>query len=399
MANQSAPRSGPINRNTFFWLAAVTALLAVGVHLYLYMQHLAIESGEFTKSICDINEKFDCTSVSMSKYAEFLNVPVALWGTIANLIFLVLGLAILPLSDDSKKEAARRNVFICALGIFLATIVMASISLFLLSKFCLFCMTAYVLSILMLIFTWLWLRDDRALFANVKFGDFTPLIVCAVVGFVGGFITQSTMAPGANSPEQQAELNGMVNQWKAASTRDFKLVAPLTAGPENAKMTIVEFADYRCIHCKHASPVFHTFVSSHPDVKFEFQPWPLDGECNSALQQANGASCLLARVSYCADKLKHAGWDVHDYIYDLPEIFPSVEAVRAALPDLAKAGHMTNEELASCADSDEAKTIVRQQAEVGQSINLEGTPTVYANQKLLQGGQVLQVLQKAYDSL
>jgi protein-disulfide isomerase/uncharacterized membrane protein len=381
------------------WLAAVTGFLSLFAHGYLYLQHLALQSGEYTKSICDINEKFDCSAVSASKYAVMLNVPVALWGFMANAAFLIL-LVVLSLTDDEKKPAAQRNVWIAALGIFAGTVIMGSISMFLLSKFCLFCISAYVLSILMLVFTWLGIRGSQA-FSNVRLGDFKALVITAVIAFIGAFVLNSAVTQGhdVNSVENQAEFSQFISDWQAAPAKSFKTVDPLVMGPENAKMTIIEFADFRCIHCKHAAPVIHAFIASHPDVRLEFQPWPLDGECNTALGKANGASCLLARTVWCAQKTKQSGWAVHDYIYGLPEIYPSVDAVKSDLPALATAAGMSSEEMKTCADSDAAKAVVRSQAEVGISINLEGTPTIYVNQKLLSGGQALPVLQKAYGTL
>lgn len=389
----------PANSVTYLWLAAIMATLALIVQGYLFIQHLALQSGEYTKSLCDINEKFDCSAVSASQYAVILGVPVALWGFMANIAFLVL-LVVAWLSDDEKKPAARRNVLLTAFGIVIGSIVMGSISMFLLSKFCIFCLTAYVLSILLLTFVWLAFRGVT-LFSAIKVKDFVPLLVTAAVVFVGAFIINSSAAQGndVNSTANQAAFSQFINDWQASPAKDFKLVDPLVMGPDNAKMTITEFADFRCIHCKHAAPILHAFAASHPDVRLEFQPWPLDGECNSSLNQSNGASCLLARASWCAQKTKQAGWAVHNYIYGLSEIYPTADAVKADMPAIANAAGLSVDEMKTCTDSEAAKTAVREQANVGTNINLQGTPTIYVNKKLLSGGQSLPVLQKAYGTL
>ncbi len=386
----------------FLWLAALTAFLSVLVHAYLYRQHLALQSGEYSRSLCDINEKFDCSAVAASKYSELFGIPVALWGLIVNGAFLILAGIILPMTDQDKKPAARRNVWLISVFIVFATVVMGSISMFLLSKFCAFCMSVYVLSILMLIFVWLAFKGD-SLLANIRAKDFIPLVSLGVVGFLAGFIIHSAMKSvyDPNSEANEKAQATFVTDWAAAPTQDIKLVDPLVIGPsaETAKMTIVEFADFRCIHCKHAAPILHAFVASHPDVRLEFQPWPLDGECNASLTQTNGASCLLARAVWCSQKLKQQGWAAHDYIYGLDEIYKDVGQVRSALPEIAKAALVSPDELKTCADSDEAKAAVRQQAEVGSALNLQGTPTIYVNRKQLSGGQSLPILQGAYKTL
>jgi protein-disulfide isomerase len=46
-------------------------------------------------------------------------------------------------------------------------------------------------------------------------------------------------------------------------------------GPATAPVTIVEFSDFQCPHCKDAQPVIEKLLAAHPDVKFVFQNFPL----------------------------------------------------------------------------------------------------------------------------
>ncbi|MES2856464.1 MAG: thioredoxin domain-containing protein [Bdellovibrionota bacterium] len=170
------------------------------------------------------------------------------------------------------------------------------------------------------------------------------------------------------------------------------------ASKENAKLTLVEFADFRCIHCKHAAPTIKAFLNAHPDVRLEFQTWALDGECNSKISSANGASCLLGRSVWCAEKQNQKGWAAHEYIFE-QEMYPALESVKQALPAIAKAAGMTAEAMLACTDSEEAKAAVRAQADLGGTLNIQGTPAIFANGRLLPGGQVLQVLREAHGSV
>ena len=55
----------------------------------------------------------------------------------------------------------------------------------------------------------------------------------------------------------------------AADTRDAAF------GPVDAKVTVVEFFDYRCPGCKATAPDILRLMQAHPDVRFVFKDWPI----------------------------------------------------------------------------------------------------------------------------
>ena len=60
-------------------------------------------------------------------------------------------------------------------------------------------------------------------------------------------------------------------------------------GSPSARVTIVEFADYECDHCKLAQPVLRTLLAEYPkDVRLYYKHFPLGGHVNS-LNAALGA--------------------------------------------------------------------------------------------------------------
>jgi protein-disulfide isomerase/uncharacterized membrane protein len=400
----AASPSSSASTRTFLWVAIVSTALALPVHSYLMFEHFALRFGaNIGKSICDINDLFNCSAVAASEYSEFLNVPMALWGLAANLVLLLL-LLWYPLTDDDKKPAARRNLLLVSGAIAAASIVMGTISSVMIGKLCLFCITAYVLSFVTLGAVWIFVKRQStvpSLKSGFRVSDLTPVLVLAGIAFAGSFIARYQIAKSYGSSQMDNVVKQYVQEWQSSPVQTFTTVDPLVTGPDakTAKMTLVEFADFRCIHCKHAAPVLKAFMSAHPDVRLEFQPWALDGECNSKIPSSNGASCLLARSSWCAEKKTAKGWAVHDYIFDREEIYPSVEAVKEALPEFAKVAGMSPKDMSDCTSSEEAKAAVRAQADVGGALNLQGTPTIYANGRQLPGGQTLQILNEAYSSL
>jgi protein-disulfide isomerase len=46
-------------------------------------------------------------------------------------------------------------------------------------------------------------------------------------------------------------------------------------GPADAKVTVIEFFDFRCPGCKATAPDVLRLMQSHPDVRFVFKDWPI----------------------------------------------------------------------------------------------------------------------------
>lgn len=379
------------------WGAALSAIGALVVHSILYSQHLELNFGAITGPMsCDINSTFSCSAVAASKWSNFLGIPIALWGFAANFAMLIL-LGLWVFTEDEKRPAARRNLLLVAGFIFATSLVMATISALFIGKGCIYCIAVYALSFVLLPCVYFGTRGTP-IARDFKAGDFTSLLVVGVVGFVGVFIADENVKRSSQYDQVEKAVGSYISAWQAAQPTQFQTVEPLVHGPpaDQARMTVVEFADFRCVHCKHAAPSLKAFSQAHPDVRIEFQAWPLDGECNSKINQANGVSCLLARVVWCAQKQGH-GWAMHDAIFNREDVFFSTESVHAALPDLVKDTPMDAQQLKTCSESDEMKATIRKMADVGSSLNLQGTPTVFVNGKLLPGGQTLPVLSKAYE--
>lgn len=373
-------------------------------HAYLLSEHYSLHFGQASgSSLCNISDLFSCAAVSASRYSRFLGVPMALWGMAANSVLLLL-IVWHPLSDASKQPASRRNILLVAGVIAITSLVMAGISMLLLSRFCPFCMVAYLLSFLSLGFLWVSLpkyQDRNLLDQPIKISDFTPLLVLGGLAFVFSFIADDQITNSYGARDLGPVVRESVQSWQANPSLSFTPVEPLVLGAavDKTKMTIVEFADFRCSHCRHAAPVLKAFVDSHPDVRLEFEVWPLDGECNSAIPTRNGASCLLARAVYCAQKLTGHGWKAHEYVYENQEQFASVDSVRGALPGIAQAAGAESPALISCADSADTKAVIEKEAAVGTGLNLEGTPSVFVNGKKLPAGQIMAVLSATYDAI
>ena len=68
-------------------------------------------------------------------------------------------------------------------------------------------------------------------------------------------------------------------------------------GPANAKVTVVEFFDFRCPGCKATAPGVVEMIRSHPDVRFVFKDWAIIDRGDPA-----GPSHYAARAAQAANR-------------------------------------------------------------------------------------------------
>jgi protein-disulfide isomerase len=187
-----------------------------------------------------------------------------------------------------------------------------------------------------------------------------------------------------------------VAEWLEAPKQGFVAKPSLVMGPatEAAAMTLVEFADFRCPHCRHASYSLDAFVRSHPDVRFEFYSFPLDGACNEKIESATGVSCRLATAVLCAEK-EGKGWEMHRALFDIQDQVNGMSGPNDLDPILAQTvAHLglNWERLQNCMSDSASQDAIRAQAKQGALVNVVGTPTLFANGRLLNNGQIVPVL-------
>lgn len=65
-------------------------------------------------------------------------------------------------------------------------------------------------------------------------------------------------------------------------------------GPLDAKVTVVEFFDYRCPGCKAVSPDFLRIIQANPDVRFVFKEWPILDRGDDVVSQYAARAALVA---------------------------------------------------------------------------------------------------------
>jgi protein-disulfide isomerase/uncharacterized membrane protein len=373
-------------------IAFLIVLASLGLHLYLMNTHYNFLYGaEGEKSMCSINEKLNCESVSISPYAYFLGIPIATWGASFHMIFVILfGMYfIIPERKDSLGRWLKTFSALSLLG----TLVMATISFSMMQTYCIFCMTLYGLSVLL--FLCLWPGTPKPHFIGLDDLKWKPILFLLVAVPIIAWILNdaNNMATKGKTAAYIADYS---TNWQNAPVEILAKPLLTKGAPEDkAKMVISEFADFQCIHCKDFVAGLDSFVSSKPDVRLQFFAFPIDGSCHPAwkAKQSEGKSCLLARAVFCAEKEKK-GWQAHHWIFDR---FGSED--NSHFEKMINDLHLDEKAFQNCLASDEAFHAIEENAKLGDKVKVEGTPTVFVNGKKAEAGNRVYMLEAIYKLL
>ncbi len=370
-------------------------VLSIIAHLYLALNYYPLKVGfAAAQSFCNINSKFDCDAVSASAYSAVFGVPLAIWGTVTNAVLFVL-ILLSWLEWTENPERLRRWTLALAGLSALASVVMASISVLFMSTYCIICIGLYVLSFIIF---FAYAKVPREPFwSNIR-QDFPHLwtenrgIALSILSVpLLAFLLHQIFMQNLGIAQLGRMIQESVQDWASAPKFDFVAKPALIKGPSQdaAALTLVEFADFRCGHCRRASHSLQAFVKAHPDVRLEFYNFPLDGACNDKIEGASGISCRLAATVYCAEQ-EGRGWDTHDAIFAIQDEInelSNLQEVDMLLSKTVATLGMNWESLRTCIDDGATIDAIKAQAKQGALVNVRGTPTLFAN-----GRQIPRVL-------
>jgi len=147
-------------------------------------------------------------------------------------------------------------------------------------------------------------------------------------------------------------------------------------GIATAPVEIVEFSDFECPHCKRAQPKIEQLMSQSPNARLVFENFPLSQIHKWADRAAGYADCI-------ARKSPDQFWKFAKEVYDQQEQITNDNAA-AKLSAIATDAGADASATATCADSPETKARVNQQYELGASLGITGTPTLYINGRKIE---------------
>ncbi len=149
-------------------------------------------------------------------------------------------------------------------------------------------------------------------------------------------------------------------------------------GPDDARVTIVEFSDFECPHCREVFRALKSIEPLYPQVRVVFKDFPL-----TQIHPWAETASIAARCAYIQSP--GAFWKLHDSIFENQDVISAENVWEKVLGFASKAG-LDTDAFKACMSSPEAKKAVDANQADGVSLNVTSTPTVFVNGRTMLGG-------------
>jgi protein-disulfide isomerase len=167
---------------------------------------------------------------------------------------------------------------------------------------------------------------------------------------------------GASEEQIQAAFK---SRFDPSGVKAIPLAGSPSKGPDDAKVTLVEFADFECPHCRAAVPMIDAVLAAHGDkvrLVYKFVALPMHVRAEPA-----------ARAAWAAGQ-QGKFWEMEHLLFERQEHLEQ--------GDLERYAHILKLDLARWKvdmESPAAKDRMNQDHQVAEDLKLKGTPTLYVN--------------------
>jgi protein-disulfide isomerase len=158
-----------------------------------------------------------------------------------------------------------------------------------------------------------------------------------------------------------------------------------SVGPADAKITLIEFADFECPSCRQLDLVLRELLPRHPEIRLVFKHYPLTDLHPWAMTAAIASQCAYQQSP-------SAFWKIHDAIFDAQDVI-SPSNVWDKMLDLANQLGLNAEVYRACMINPETSSQVQSIIDEGHALTITATPTTFVNSRRVVGPDKLMIEQ------
>lgn len=339
-------------RNWMLALAGLGLMLSLALE-YVHYRAYVLPSGS---SFCALGEHLDCTSVALSRYGVLLGIPLPLFGAVG---FMAIALAAW---QGSRWLLLLTGLAAAASGYLLA------VSAFVLGAFCLLCEGVHALSFALLLLAW---RARRAELVSYRAREVSFIVLGPPLGLL--------LALGLFLPAYWGAFSwkGEVPFAHGKTPEGYPWI-----GASEPELTLEEFIDYSCPHCRAASARSLMSLGRHSEklrlVRRHFPRTPCLPRSESR--------CLATRIALCADE-QDRFWQADRWLFE--------HALAGEAPELSAASRELGLELGrleACVESGASFERAHAEWRKAKKLRLPGTPYYAAGNQILPHARAFELI-------
>jgi protein-disulfide isomerase/uncharacterized membrane protein len=407
-APAGAVRSGP--------LAALLGLLAVGlvVATYMAVAHLELFHGTGSfKSICNFGAHLSCDAVNTSDQSEIRGIGISIFALPA---YAMMAFLVQRARASQAKEAriALSLAHALAWPAVAYSAYLLFVMVFQLHTLCLFCLTLDTVNVSALVLTavaarakpqallgeaWAALDGQGKRLTMIAFGIGVAVLAVGLAGHA--WLRASleaearaavTAAPASSAgsassePDEPVNIDDIIQRAGPRKLPTKRWQVPVddddaSVGPKDARVTIVQFADFQCSFCRKLEQSMAAIRKTYAtQVRFVFKHFPMNPRCNPNVKnEKHSHACDAAAAGECARR-QGKFWPLHDLLYDRQTHLdrPSLDA------DAAEVG-LDAAAYGACMSDPTVGAAIAKDAGEGAGIKVNGTPRTFINGRLFSG--------------
>jgi uncharacterized membrane protein len=367
---------------TLILLLAAAGLAASIASLYVHYRLIADPT--YT-SFCDVSATVSCETVMTSRFGYLFGVPVAVGGAIWSAAVLLLGVFGMRPTGSEKAGRVAGYIFVLSTVGLAAVLYLGYASFFVLRQMCPLCLTMYAAVIGLFVVSGAAAsdlsvlprrvgRDVQDVLSGPASAAAAGALLVAAVGLILWFPAEqrasATVISDAPAPTEVlgAEETAQFEAWLAMQPR-----ADLGIPANGARVVVAKFNDFQCPACRQAYVAYRSIEEKYErdypgQVAFVNVDYPLESECNTG--GIHGAACEAAvAVRLARERNRHK--EMEAWLFDNQSTLTR-DTVKAALADIAQVDDF---------DAKYATVLneVRSDAQLGQKLQINGTPTFFIN--------------------
>lgn len=359
-------------------IAFILAWVGIGNSLYLSYLHYKNHTDISFSSFCALSKSINCDTVSQSGWSIVFGLPLAIWGTIGYILFLIV------LLHAKRRYHVRPEVWLfpVVLGLIfsIVSLYLGYVSATKIHAYCILCLLSYIISFLLFFLTFMIAKRLDVAFSlspvvtavkdfmrrglNIAFIIVLICITFATYLYLPGYWKYT---PAGAATHVETGITDEGNPWIGSAT---------------PAIVIHEYADYQCFQCSKMHQYMRQLIAEYPDkIQLVHHHFPMDHDFNPIVvpqpyHVGSGKMALLAIYAAVKDKF----WEMNDALYMVGR---TNEAFNTRT--LAESTGIPAGELAAALTHPAIRKKLDHDIITGMKLRITGTPTYLINGKTYEG--------------